>query len=138
LLLTVALLRITLNEWLRSMFRNAESCMQEASLWAGEHMHRGKGAILLRFASNQREHPSVRVELLRLLYGYAPAVLVANAVNGALIVFVFWGVVARHLLIVWSWPPSWRGRGCGVAIDASQEPPTRSLAGGSSRPSGRA
>ena len=75
--------------------------MQQAAPWAGEHMHRGKGAIFRRFASNQREHPNVRVELLRLLYGYAPAVLVANAVNGALIVFVFWGVVAQHLLIVW-------------------------------------
>ena len=66
----------------------------------GEQMHRGEGSMLRRLAGNPREHPSVRV-LLRLLYAYAPVVLVTNAINGALIVFVFWNVVAKHLLIVW-------------------------------------
>jgi diguanylate cyclase (GGDEF)-like protein/PAS domain S-box-containing protein len=73
--------------------------MQQVASPAGEHAD--PSVRSRRFASGQQVHPNVRAELLRLLYGYAPAALVANAVNGALIVFVFWGVVARHLLIVW-------------------------------------
>jgi PAS domain S-box-containing protein len=75
--------------------------MQQVAPWVGEHMQRGKGVLLRKFASTQREHPDVRMELLSLLYGYAPAVLVADVVNGALIVFIFWGMVAQQLLIVW-------------------------------------
>jgi hypothetical protein len=45
--------------------------------------------------------PEVRMEPLRLLSGYAPAVLVADVVNGTLIVFIFWDMVAQQLLIVW-------------------------------------
>ena len=71
----------------------------KSRIQAGEHMQRG--TMLGSFASKQWEHASLRVELLRLFYGYAPTVLVANAVSGTLIVFVFWGLVAEHLLIGW-------------------------------------
>jgi hypothetical protein len=81
------------------MFRKARSRMQQVASPAGEHVHRSVRSR--SFASRPQVHPNVRAELLRLVYGYAPAVLVANAVNGALIVFIFWGVVAQHLLIVW-------------------------------------
>ena len=83
------------------MSRRAASRVPEGASRTDEQMHRGEGSMLRRLAGNPREHPSVRVELLRLLYAYTPVVLVTNAVNGALIVFVFWNVVAKHLLIVW-------------------------------------
>jgi diguanylate cyclase (GGDEF)-like protein/PAS domain S-box-containing protein len=73
--------------------------MFRATSPAGENMH--CSVPYQRFASGEGLPPNVRVELLRLLHGYAPAVLVVNAVTGAFIVCIFWGVVAQHLLIGW-------------------------------------
>jgi diguanylate cyclase (GGDEF)-like protein/PAS domain S-box-containing protein len=67
----------------------------------GDHAHAGRRSIFGSPASSEWKNPHVRAELLRLLNSYLPVVLVANLVNGALIVFVFWSVAARHLLIGW-------------------------------------
>jgi diguanylate cyclase (GGDEF)-like protein/PAS domain S-box-containing protein len=80
------------------MFQEAKSRVKQIVSWTGEHRRRAQEAIFPKFASR---HPEVRMELLRLLYGYAPAVLAANVVNGALVLFIFWSVVAQYLLVVW-------------------------------------
>jgi diguanylate cyclase (GGDEF)-like protein/PAS domain S-box-containing protein len=77
------------------------------ALWERDGVRRGNGAfsglrsVLRRFADVQPEDARVRADLLRAVYAAAPAVLVANLVNGALVVFVFWSVVPQRLLIGW-------------------------------------
>ena len=72
------------------MFRKAEICGQRDGLPAGDDAFSGIGSVLRRLANVQPEDARVHAELLRAVHAAAPAVLMANLVNGALIVLVFW------------------------------------------------
>src|SRR5262245_57676658 len=83
------------------MFRNETPRGQQDVSPASHDPSSGLGRVLRKIANVQLEDDRVRAELLRLVYAAAPAVLTANLVNGALVVFSVWSVVPPRLLIGW-------------------------------------
>ncbi len=74
---------------------------QRHVLPARKHASSGLRSVLRRLAEAVPDDDRVRAELLRLVYAAAPAVLMANLANGALVVLVLWSVVPHRLLIGW-------------------------------------